>query len=133
MKLEIADIPRLALVLVLAAWIVGCEKTETTIVQPPATGPVSISAAGGCRVDGSSTIACEDRSSTIPANSILSISFDVYLGGVLKETKTVNPGSQTPRPTSFSGLPNGSYEVVHTIRATDGGSAERIYRPLVVN
>ena len=126
-------------VLILALTLGACEASPTEPkdekVQPSLceTGPYMIHLSGQCRVASNHRIACEDESTTTPREKVLTIVFQLRNAntGAPVETKSLNPGV-LPREVSFSGLPDGPYEVRHTVQAKDCTATFTTYANLEV-
>jgi hypothetical protein len=118
----------------------GCNKSSPTEPKepkaPPAlceAGPYLIHLSGQCRVAGSHRIVCEDESTTTPREKVLNVVFQLRSAatGTPVETKSLNPGS-IPREVSFSGITPGSYEIRHTVQASDCSATFTTYAGLEV-
>ena len=129
----------LLLAIILAVVLGACDSTltEPKDVKAPdticETGPYLIHLSGQCRVASSRRIVCEDETTTTPRDKVLNVIFQLRNAntGAPIETRSLNPGT-LPRETSFSGLPDGSYEIRHTVQAKDCTATFTTYADLEV-
>jgi hypothetical protein len=129
----------LLLAVILAVVLGACDSTltEPKDEKAPATicetGPYLIHLSGQCRVASSRRIVCEDETTTTPRDKVLNVIFQLRNAdtGAPLETRSLNPGT-LPREISFSGLPDGPYEIRHTVQARDCTATFTTYANLEV-
>ena len=129
----------LLLAIILAVVLGACDSTltEPKDVKAPdticETGPYLIHLSGQCRVASSRRIVCEDETTTTPRDKVLNVIFQLRNAntGAPIETRSLNPGT-LPREISFTGLPDGAYEIRHTVQARDCTATFTTYANLEV-
>jgi hypothetical protein len=129
----------LLLAIILAVVLGACDSTltEPKDVKAPdticETGPYLIHLSGQCRVASSRRIVCEDETTTTPRDKVLNVIFQLRNAntGAPIETRSLNPGT-LPQEISFSGLPDGAYEIRHTVQAKDCTATFTTYANLEV-
>ncbi len=112
---------------------IGCDSSETTIVQPPVDPgptPISVTAAGFCR-GGSNSIQCQDQSVCKQGTATVQCSGIAWnnanASGFAAGSATSNPGDTI----QMTGLAPGEYAMTQTTTASDGRTAKVVHNVTV--
>ena len=106
-----------------ARQLAGVPTTAPPEAPPvPIPDPVTVTLSGQCN-GGMAQVRCRDNSSSIPVESIASISFELVdvATGFVAGFKHASPGLDPPRQVNFTGVPPGDYIVNHAVFPNDGG------------